>query len=218
MKIIILIIASHAEHYDKMINIWKKYMNNHPNITSFFIMNNENIPEDVIVEQDIMYVNSNETYVPGILHKTVKCIEYCLNNFEFDFIYRTNLSSFLVLDKLYDFININKSIDYGGVIGFYEGIYYSSGSGFFISKDTCKYLVDNESKLKIHLIDDIAIGELLIKKYEITPILRINTFEHENCDFNIFKNNYIFHFRCKFENRSEVTISTMNKLYDLFYK
>jgi hypothetical protein len=147
MKIIVIIIASHAEHYDEMINIWKKYMNSHNNITSFFIMNDENISEPIVIKENIIYVKAKEDFIPGILDKTIKSIEYCLNNFEFDFIYRTNLSSFLVLEKFYEFISKNNYIEYGGVINTHDNFLFASGSGFFMSKYICEYLIHNQSKL-----------------------------------------------------------------------
>ena len=222
MKIIILIIASHAEHYDQMINIWKKYMNNHPNITSFFIMNDENIDEDVVIKENIMYVKANENYIPGILQKTIRTIEYCLQHFEFDFIYRTNLSSFLVLEKLFNFVNKNNHIQYGGVIGgpTPEGIKFASGAGFLMARDICKYLIDNENKLLYYnYLDDVAIAEVLTKNYEISFIPRIdNNPEYDDYNFENFKNNECFHYRCKdLMDRYDLTILFMNKLYDLFY-
>lgn len=219
MKIIILIIASNGEYYDKMINIWEKYMNRHNNIQSFFIMNKEDIIEDIILKDNIIYVKSNENLIPGILIKTIKSINFCIDNFDFDFIYRTNLSSFIILDKLYEFVK-NNSINYGGVIGVIDNfINFASGSGFLISKETCKYLIENENFLLYNLIDDVAIGQLLTKKYKITPIIRIDNVPHQvNLDYDYLKNNPCFHFRCKnWYNNHDDTILFMENLFNLIY-
>jgi hypothetical protein len=45
-----------------------------------------------------------ESYIPGCLDKTVKSIEYCLHNYNFDFIFRTNMSSVVDLNKLYNLL------------------------------------------------------------------------------------------------------------------
>jgi hypothetical protein len=219
MKIIVLIIASNGEHYDKMITIWEKYMNSHTNIQSFFIMNKEDIKEDVILIDNIIYVKSKENLIPGILIKTIKSINFCINNLDFDFIFRTNLSSFIILDKLYEFVK-NNNIDYGGVIGVTDNfIKFASGSGFLISKETCKYLIENENDLLYNLIDDVAIGQLLTKKYKITPIIRINNVPHQGgFDYDYLKNNPCFHFRCKnYYNNHEDTILFMKNLFNLIY-
>ena len=116
-KIIILIISSNnIEYYKNMRDIWKKYMNNHQNVSSFFIENDSSINEEIIVDKknNIIYYKDEESYIPGILNKTIKVIDYCIKNFDFDYIYRTNLSSVVNFDKLYSYLQNNNNIDYAG--------------------------------------------------------------------------------------------------------
>jgi hypothetical protein len=216
MNIIILIIASdNTDNYIEMQKIWRKYMNKcNPNIRSFFIKNEPTLNEDIIAINDTIYIKENENYIPGILSKTIKSIQYCLNNFDFDYIYRTNLSSFLNLYKINDFIN-NNTLNYGGVIGDFKGIKYASGSGFFLSKDTCIYLCKNNNLLDYNLIDDVSIGNFLNKTYNIFFIDRCNINCLENDKFII--NNNIFHYRCKCEENHSITVSIMNKLFNMIY-
>lgn len=217
MNIIILIIASDEDtKYIEMQNIWRRYMNNHSNIKSFFIKSTNNIDQNVIIDnsENTMYIKNHETYIPGILQKTISAIEFCIRNFEFDYIYRTNLSSLLDINKLYNFI-LNTSIKYGGVIGNYNGIKYASGSGFLLSKDTSLYLVENNNLLNYQVIDDISIGELLNKKYNIDYIKRFNIVGLEDNYF--LYDNDIFHFRCKFDPHHSITLDIMNKLYKNIY-
>jgi hypothetical protein len=215
MNIIILIIASdNIDNYIEMQNIWRRYMNKcNPNIKSFFIKNDITINEDIIAINDTIYIKENENYIPGILSKTIKSIQYCLNNFNFNYIYRTNLSSFLNLYKMNDFIN-NNILNYGGVIGDCNGIKFASGSGFFLSKDACIYLCQNNNLLDYNLIDDVSIGNFLNKTY--------NIFFIDRCDINVLENdkfiiNNIFHYRCKSDNNHSITIPIMNKLFNMIY-
>jgi hypothetical protein len=154
MNIIILIIASDENSkYIEMQNIWRRYMNNHSNIKSFFIKSTNTIDQNVILDYNTntMYIKNDETYIPGILEKTVHAIQFCIHNFNYDYIYRTNLSSLLDINKFYNFIS-NTSIKYGGVVGNCSGIRYASGSGFLLSKDTSVYLVINNHKFNWGII------------------------------------------------------------------
>lgn len=217
MNIIILIIASNnSNEYIEMQNIWRKYMNNHPNIKSFFIKNDLNIDTDIYLNENLntIYTKDIETYSPGIFNKTIKSIEYCLNNFKFDYIYRTNLSSFLELNKMYNFIS-NNHIEYGGVIGNHNNINFASGSGFFISKEACNFLINYDRQININeYLDDVIIAKILTKKYKIDFIDRIDINKVDNIStYNT--DTGIFHYRCKSD--CFHTLSIMNNLYDIFY-
>jgi hypothetical protein len=217
MNIIILIIASDcSDKYIEMQNIWRRYMNNHKNIKTFFIKSINNLDKNILIDydQNIIYIKNIETFIPGILDKTIKSIDFCINNFEFDYIYRTNLSSFLDLNKMYNFFN-NNHFDYGGIIGNSYGINFASGCGFILSKDACKYLVENNNLLDYNILDDVSIGKLLNKKYIINFIKR---FDITGLEDNYFLyDSDIFHFRCKYNDNHSITINIMNKLYENIY-
>jgi hypothetical protein len=215
MKIIVLIIASDTYYYNNMKEVWKTYMNIHPNFKTFFICNNPDISEDIIVEEKTIYVKDYESYIPGILNKTISSFEYCLNNFEFDYIYRTNLSSFIDFYKAYNYLEKNQ-FDYGGCgIGFDEQTYFASGCGFILSKKGIKTLLDNKNLLNYNIFDDVAIGELLTRYYCITSLPR-EDIEDIN-DKRLYNDENTFHYRCKC-NFFDNTIIIFNKLKDKIYK
>ena len=220
MNIIVLIIASsNHDKYIHMQEIWRKYMNSYPNIKSFFINNDPSIEDDILWKEDTIYCREKETYMPGITNKTISVIDYCLQHFNFDYIYRTNLSSVLHLQNLYNFC-LNHSFNYAGLIGNHEGINYASGCGFLLSKESCIYLTTYKEKvLKHQYLDDVCIGMLLEPIFGIQPI--------DRCDINIDSRddytNYLikddlFHYRCKSDNDHWYTISIMNTLYDIIYR
>ena len=215
-----LILASdNVQHYIDSQNLFKKYMNNHPNIKSLFYKCNPNLEQDVIFDEDnnTLYVKYEESYIPGILYKTIKAFDYICKNFEFDYIFRTNMSSVIDLDKMYTYISNNK-LQYGGVLGNAYGIKFSSGCGFFISKDTCILLLMNNEIIPYNIIDDVAIGYTLTKFVEITEIPRTDIILNSPellKPYNEFDKD-IFHFRCKQEPNAETVIVQkiiLNKIY-----
>ena len=221
-QIIIIIIASdNADYYINMQNIWKLYMNTHPYIKSFFIKENNNIHEDLLVDHknNTINVKCEPSLIPGILIKTINCYKYIYNNYNFKYIYRTNLSSFLDLGKLYTFA-MNNNFNYGAVIGNYNNIKFGSGSGFFTSKECTKYLIDKNDINYNKSNDDVIIGEILEPIYSIFPIGRIDftDFNNKEISDNDIKKSEIFHYRCKNEYNMHHTVYNLQKMYELLYK
>ena len=68
-------------------------------------------------ENKTLYVKGDECLIPGILHKTVEALSYFLS-FDYDFVWRTNLSSVLDFEGLQRYLGtINSSGFYGGYVG-----------------------------------------------------------------------------------------------------
>lgn len=213
MKIIILIIANdYPQYYLDMQEIWRKYMNTHPNITTFFIKSDLTIESTIFFDKDAdtIFIKDSESLIPGIYNKTVASIDYCLRTMNFDYIYRTNLSSFLDLNRMYEFFLSNK-IDYGGYIGNHEGILFSSGSGFILSREACNYLLHHSERSE--LPDDVIIAKIISNKYSPQFIPRYDLY-HVQIE-SLPK--YIFHIRCKSSNDHKDTYQKMQILYSTIY-
>ena len=217
--VIILIIASdNHDYYINMQKIWKMYMNNHPKIKSFFIKENPNISDNLLIEEDTIHVKCNLSYIPSILFKTIESFKYIYNNYNFKYIYRTNLSSFIDLNKFY-YWAINNTFNYAAFIGNYGSILYGSGSGFFLSKESVNYLINIDNINYNKYIDDITIGELITPVYSIAPVDRIviSDFDNKSITDNDIINSNAFHFRCKDESNMPHTVYNLSKLYELIY-
>lgn len=198
------------------------------------IANDGPLSDTVEFDREAMtiYVKGEETYIPGILNKTIEAIRAI--GLDYDFVWRTNLSSVLDFDGLIRYCNgvlrshdvlyeSNKKVLYAGYIGlapieaeFDSHIRFASGSGFLLSREAVEYLLDNisllsaTSLLRRDLIDDVAIGALLEPQFGIVHLDRCRM---KTGDENIARmvELGIFHFRCE-TYQHERTVEFMNKV------
>ena len=75
-------------------------MKTYHNIEQFFIKYKEDLVDDVALTDDAIFIKCNESFIPCCLDKTIKSIEFLLKNMNFDFIFRTNMSSVVDLNKM----------------------------------------------------------------------------------------------------------------------
>ena len=203
------------------------------------IANDGPFSDTVEFDRDAMtiYVKGDETFIPGILNKTVEAIRAI--GLDYDFVWRTNLSSVLDFDGLLRYCRgLNplsgspvaslkvgpsegglKKVFYAGYTGLADvatnkdidsNIRFASGSGFLLSREAVQYLIDNEAMLRRDLIDDVAIGALLEPRFGIVHLdrCRIKTGE-ENVSHVVSQG--VFHFRCE-TYCHERTVEFMNKV------
>lgn len=129
-------------------------------------------------------------------YKTIDAFDL-VKDFDFDFIFRTNSSSYVDKKLLKKYVE-NKSNQnfYSGIIGNHMGIPFCSGSGYFLSKDLVKLIINNKSEINHNLIDDVAFGNFLKNK---------NIEFKQSERFDVINNDYIpmdyFHYRLKTSNR-----------------
>ena len=221
MRLVALVLANDNAEYNEMQSLWRIYMNKHPNITSFFIKYKEDLIEDVMINEDVIFIKGKESVIPGCLDKTVRSIEYLLKNMEFDFILRTNMSSVFDFKKVYGLLN--EKLTYAGFIGYYNKNQnkYVSGAGILLNKQTCLYVTNNKQLLNYNIIDDVAIGELLTKKGSIiiTPLTRCEAFNYK-ANLELITQDIIqeyYHFRCKSDGKHNTTIEIMKRVIGLIY-
>lgn len=219
MKLIILILANDNGIYLECQRLWKKYMNIHPNIKSYFIKFKQNLDVNVLIQNDTIFVKGEESIIPGCLIKTIESIKYLLLNEDFHYIFRTNMSSVVDLNKLYNLLE-NYDKDYSGVVGEIHNVKFASGAGMLLSRYMCNYLIKNECFLDYNLVDDVSIG-FLMKQNNISlhPLTRFESYFYEN-DISQITNDLIknyYHFRCKSSFTDIYTILLMEKIINLIY-
>lgn len=139
---------------------------------------------------------------PIIIEKTIKMFDFILRNYNFDFIFRTNLSSYVDLTSLLDYTkNIELNNCYMGYIGEHENITFASGAGILLTRDMVELLVVKQDMINNSLIDDVAFAKFF---YDLNiypkPLPRFTFPLYTNQDdyfLNKVKNSNHFHFRVK---------------------
>lgn len=213
--IINLVLYSNDNEYDNMYHLTRKYYNQFSNVkTIYYKFNDKNTREYELVD-DILNIKGKETYIPGILDKTIKAFQYIEDNdnYKFDYLIRSNISTIVDFDLLTEYLQ-DTSIEYGGglkntITGDknhpdLENLIYASGTAIILSRSSLKEFLNKKQNLRKDLIDDVSIGVIMrdhlqnIKQHYI-PENRFKFIPNEN------------------GNRSKITDSIKNKSY-IFYR
>jgi hypothetical protein len=197
-KILNIIIYDERLGYERLIKAQLERLskNNH-NIIQYFCTFNEKIDSPIKLVDNVIYIKGSETYLPGILDKTIKAIQYCVYTLgiKFDYLIRSNIStvidfknipySELVSDDIVyttSYIVTLHAID--PPCGIYDdslfGTPYASGTNIILNTKGVYYLLNNIDKINMTIIDDLAIG--LVMK-EVTTVYKLSTeLIFNNCD------------------------------------
>lgn len=226
--VIMLVIASRGWRYDNIINIyWTKiidYIKTHNyNIKIFLIFgNNVNTSGLKIADDDKLILDVPDSYIPGILNKTIEAFKVINTMYNYKHIIRTNLSSFFIIDNLIKISNdLENTNVYAGVNGQHNGIPFISGAGIWLSKDIVQYIINNHLSIDKNIIDDVAISKLLsnhkkgmIHRYDLTDGNEIH--DKDKLIADIIHNKY-YHIRI-ISNNKEIDLAYMSRFTDILYK
>lgn len=177
VKILMLIITTDIFIlYKNMINILRSYLPLYSgNIEYYFLQLLP--PEDPTwnhtqksykFDGDCLFIKGCESFKPGILDKTIKGMRlFDLN--KYDFLIRTNLSSYYIFDKFLPFVSTLPRRDLycspalGWILTSDGRKFYGSGSIIILSVDVANYLCSPERKFlgRTTDFDDIVIGREL---------------------------------------------------------
>jgi len=103
-KLIILIIASAAEHYNVFTKCWLEYMNKYEEVKSFFLYCDNTIDSDIYITENAITYKCEESLIPGILYKTIAGYYFCEKKLTYDYMLRTNLSSFIHIPRILTYL------------------------------------------------------------------------------------------------------------------
>lgn len=207
--LILIIYSENLPQYKIMHDIWEKYMNEYPEVLSYFLKCDPSIEENIIEKDNIILTKYNETFL-NITNKTIDSMDYLLKKFpSITHIIRTNISSFINIPKLIEMVKeLPQTKLYAGrhYYNHWEKdirkrSHFVHGSNIVFSRDVAEYLIDiiKSKKVKTDIIDDFLFGKILYEEY---GILVLNSTQIENGLPNnfdeIIKNSeYNYHFRCK---------------------
>jgi len=167
LKIVILILSSNT--YPSKRNkkaIQKTWANkNYPNTDIYFYSAGT---KTKIVGRDLIVKDSGTAQDIG--KKTLSAFDWVDKNLEYDFIFRTNTSSYVEVNNLVKYVeNIPQNMDYTykGVVQEreYENVSknykFVSGAGIILDKSTVKAILHSQNLWDHSEWDDIALGKLL---------------------------------------------------------
>lgn len=230
--IIMLVIASRSEIYDQFINDYWYYLikyikENNFSIKIYLLFGNNTKTDDLkISENDKLILNTHESYIPGILIKTIESFKIINNSYHYKHIIRTNLSSFFIVKNILRIsAKLNSVNIFAGVKGIHtennKNFCFISGAGYWLSSDNVNYILKNSIRLNLNLIDDVSIGDLLsnVKKTKLDRYDLTNGIEILDKDFflkNIIENGY-YHIRIKSTNKN-LDINYMKYFTEILYK
>lgn len=169
-QLIFLIISSNNDPcYNKMKEInQSNYDRFKDKIKYFFIEYNETIKKDVVESGHDLLIKGKESFIPGIYDKTIKAIEYINNTYNYNYLIRTNLSSFWnIQNALQMSLNLPTSRFAGG----FTRLGFLSGTCMIFSKDVSKIIYSRHIP-NTTVIDDVTISHVIesngIPLYDIT--------------------------------------------------
>ena len=168
MNLVVLVLDSFTQNSIRNSKIqkstWVKDFSNHSEVL-FYKGGSETFKSG----HDLL-LNCSDTYSDmGI--KTLKAFEWVDSNLSYDYIFRTNTSSYVNCKNLIHYLKKirEEGSDYCGYIGNYDGIEYVSGSGIILSEHAIKSIIRYKSELDTDIVEDVAFGKLL-KLNDILPI------------------------------------------------
>lgn len=204
IKILNLVLYSKGKEYDKMYNITRKYYSRfYPQVNTIYYMFDERVNKPTITN-DILIIPGKETYIPGILDKTLKAIEFTkgIKELNYDYLLRSNISTVVNIKMLLNYLSNNQNIDYGGSWkmthlrkGFrdpgngitndrYDGLDFISGTGIILSKRAVDTLLKNKDKIDYSVIDDVSIGQFFKQNTTIKPLSFNLTMSYQDYEEN----------------------------------
>ena len=169
IKILVLAIASDDQpYYRELQKVWRSYMNYDPkHVEAYFLKADPNLDQPWKIEDHVIWTRGEENYIPGIADKTIRAMEAMMPRLkEFDFVVRTNLSSFFVFPRLLEFAKtLPKTRLYHGCENkILQGagkpyIPFGSGACLILSPDLVQLMVLNKNELLgSSTIDDVLFG------------------------------------------------------------
>ena len=151
--------------------------------------------------------------------KTLNALRFILENYQFDYLFRTNTSSYLDAAVLLRHIQaFPKSGVYAGLVGKVFGNQeFASGAGVLLSRDVVERVCLERDKWDHGFVDDIALGKLIMEfrnpRVGLTglPRLDLPTIEiARQTNKELIRKS--FHIRCK-SNSAQETIEIMKYVY-----
>ena len=139
------------------------------------------------------------------MHLTLPIVEvalfrYFLDSSDAKFLYMSNTSSYVNVEKLLELLTrITKNEIYGGTMMEFADVRFASGANRILSRDTVQFLVNEFKNWDFQYMDDVSLGKLLAgtstNEVNIPSMTFSNKDEIDDADLAKLKSN--IHFRLK---------------------
>jgi hypothetical protein len=175
--------------------ILKEYITSSNEILSILIKYDNDIDEEIkfIKSENLLLIKGDEKYdCETIFNKTIKALKFCYENYKFNYILRTNISTFWVYDNLLNFLKLDnkRNYIYGWKVSHLnntgEKEYFISGTGIIIQYKLLPTLFNHNEFTCI--MDDVEISKYyFLNGIELKDSIKHNPnylvkFEYNNKD------------------------------------
>lgn len=176
MKVLHLVLYSNTtqqECYDIMYQLTSKFYKKFANVKTIYYKYDK-IDENFSLNDDILSIKGTESFVPGVLDKTLKTFEYVIDNSildDYDIVIRSNISTIIDFNLLIKELENTGVPDYaGGKIenlqwlggGITDDTWYGTifvtGTSIILSPNAVRNIVKNKDEIKLDIIDDVSIA------------------------------------------------------------
>lgn len=149
--------------YDKMRNITQPYYSTFPNVDTYYYCYSPTITVPYVMENNILYIQGSENYIPGILKKTILAFEYFQDKLPtYDYVVRSNISTIVRFDLLGNYL-FTHPVQYGCSLCFKNKVHYSSGTSITLSSKVVASLLERKNDVDYSIIDDMSIGKFIME-------------------------------------------------------
>lgn len=157
MKVLILVLSMNdGKHYSEFFETQKKTWDSIDvdGFRTFYYFGN--CLENKIIDNEIHLVVKEDLY--NTSKKFIESLKM-IKDFDFDYIVRTNSSSYIDKFKIEEFLKNKPNEKFiSGIIGRHESVNFVSGACFFMSKDIVNFILENEKDIDLNIIDDLSLG------------------------------------------------------------
>jgi hypothetical protein len=211
IKILHLVLYNEGTSYEnKMKHITETYYAQFSIVDTYYYTFSE-LYDKITIVNNICYIPGKETYLPGILDKTIKTLFYFMENTtKYDYVIRSNVSTIINFELL---IPTMHEYDYGGpkysLVTFFDPIcgisnftyfftHYVFGTSIILSKSLVNKMIQYKKLIRYDVIDDVSIGYLI----KHIPHVKIKSYIHDTWYNGDILPTYIF-YRNKSSNRED---------------
>lgn len=179
---VLILYSEDKPEYTQMRDILRSY-HKYMGIPYLFYDYKEDLESEFKEEHDILYIRppigfnkERDSFLPGILNKTLRALSYVKEKYNYDYIVRTNISSIMNYNLMNAYLD-RFPVDYVGPTNYtgfnfdlksglteekrrtYANVQWVAGTAIVMSEECVSLLVSkSEDVMSLEMIDDVGIG------------------------------------------------------------